>query len=243
MLKNITKLLLLPGIILFAILNVSAFQTERKTPLEWAQLLVKNIKPENTDYLHKKGSVKWAGVDGADGYESHTDCSGLLNALLERSYDLKTADFEQWVEVRRPLAITYFDAIESKNRFVPIERISDVRPGDIIAIKYPPDADNSGHVMIVSEKPQRRTKDTEPIVPETEQWEIAVIDSSESGHGKTDTRRRADGSFGQGVGKGIFRLYCDRQGRFTGYSWSKFLNSEYHDQNDRPLAIGRLHLR
>jgi hypothetical protein len=243
MLKTVFKLFLLHAIILFAILNVSAFQTERNAPLDWAQLLVKNIEPENTDYLHKKGTVKWAGVDGAEGYESHTDCSGLLNALLERSYGLTATDFEQWLGVRRPLAITYHDVIESKNRFIPIDRISDVRPGDIIAIKYPPDADNSGHVMIVSEKPHRRTKDTEPVVAETEQWEIVVIDSSESGHGKADTRRRTDDSFGQGVGKGIFRLYCDRKGRFTGYSWSTFPNSEYHDQNDRPLAIGRLRLR
>ena len=237
-----TKIFVMPVLGLFLIVNSYSFQAAKKSPLEWAELLVENIQPENTDYQHKKGTVKWAGVDGAEGYESHTDCSGLLNALLEHSFGVKATDFEQWLGVR-PLAITYHDAIESKNRFIPIDRISDVRPGDIIAIKYPPDADNSGHVMIVSEKPHRRTKDTEPVVAETEQWEIAVIDSSELGHGKTDTRRRTDGSFGQGVGKGIFRLYCDRQGRFTGYSWSTFPNSEYHDQNDRPLAIGRLRFR
>jgi len=242
-LRKLVKFGFLVAVILFAMVNASGFQSIITTPLEWAELLVENIQPENTDYQHKKGTVKWQGVNGADGYESHTDCSGLLNALLERSYGLKSTDFEQWLGVRRPLAITYHYAIESKNGFARIDRISDIRPGDIIAIKYPPDADNSGHIMIVSEKPHRRTKDTEPVVAETEQWEIAVIDSSESGHGKTDTRRRTDGSFGQGVGKGIFRLYCDRQGRFTGYSWSTFPNSEYHDQNDRPLAIGRLRLR
>ena len=239
--KRIYTLLFLPLVGLLVV-NSYGLQAASRPPLEWAELLVENIQPENTDYQHKKGTVKWQGVNGADGYESHTDCSGLLNALLER-YGLKSTDFEQWLGVRRPLAITYHDAIESKNGFARIDRISGVRPGDIIAIKYPPDADNSGHVMIVSEKPHRRTKDTEPVVAETEQWEIAVIDSSELGHGKTDTRRRTDGSFGQGVGKGIFRLYCDRQGRFTGYSWSTFPNSEYHDQNDRPLAIGRLRFR
>lgn len=213
-------------------------QTTARSPLQWAELLVENIQPENTDYQHKKGTVKWQGIDGAGEYESHTDCSGLLNALLERTYGLKSADFEKWLGLRRPLAITYHDAIESKNGFARIERVSDIQPGDIIAIRYPPDADNSGHIMLVAEKPRRRTA-TEPIVPDTVQWEITVIDSSESGHGKTDTRRRSDGGFGQGVGKGVFRIYTDKRGSFVGYAWSDFANSEYRERTDRHLTVGR----
>lgn len=230
-------LLLIFGL-LFSV-DAHAFQLGQRSPLEWAEELVANIQPEDTDYQHKHGTVNWKGIDGSGKYESHTDCSGLLNHLLAQSYGLKQGDLEVWLGVRRPLAITYHDAIESKNGFARIEHVADVRPGDVIAIKYPPDADNSGHIMIVAEQPRRRQA-TGTIVDGTEQWEITVIDSSESGHGKTDTRRTADGTFGQGVGKGVFRLYTDARGNLIGYAWSTFANSDYHGQDDRHLVVGRL---
>lgn len=117
-----------------------------------------------------------------------------------------------------------------------------VQPGDVIAIKYPPDAENSGHVMLVAETP-RRIKPTRPEVEGTEQWEVTVIDSSRSGHGKTDTRRRDDGTFGSGVGQGVFRVYTNRDGSIAGYTWSTFANSDYYALSDRDLVVGRLDLQ
>ena len=241
MLKSIHKFLALP-VILLIISVANGFQIERLSPLDWARKLVENIKPENTDYQHKRGTVKWKGTNGATEDESHTDCSGLLNALLERSYNLTPRDFETWLGARRPLAITYHDAILNKQGFALIERVSEIKPGDIIAVKYPPDNDNSGHLMIVAEKPRQREA-TKPIVANTKQWEVKVIDSSESGHGKTDTRRLPEGGFGQGVGEGVFRFYTDQKDVILGYSWSNFANSDYHDQTDRHLVVGRLEKR
>src|SRR5262249_216765 len=113
------------------------------------------------------------------------------------------------------------------------------RPGDFIAIRYPAGSENTGHIMVVAETPQRRQA-SEPVIEGTEQWEVTVIDSSESGHGKMDTRRKEDGTFGSGVGEGIFRLYSDRKGKIVGYSWSTFKNSDYYDLATRHLVIGRL---
>lgn len=47
-----------------------------------------------------------------------------------------------------------------------------------------------------------------PYVDGTVQWSVPVIDSSESGHGTTDTRhkRGADGRNHDGLGRGVFRL-------------------------------------
>lgn len=245
MLRNIYKIFVFVIIlfVLFALLDEeSEAQTTQLSPLEWAEKMVANVKPENTDYEHKRGTVKWKGIDGATEYESRTDCSGLLNALLERTYNLKPDDFESWLGVRRPLAITYHDAILNEQGFTRIESVLGVNPGDIIAIKYPPDSDNSGHIMLVAEKPTERTP-TSPIIKGTRQWDVTVIDSSESGHGKTDTRRLPEGGFGQGVGRGVFRIYTDNKNIIAGYSWSDFANSEYHDQTDRHLVVGRLKKR
>lgn len=212
----------------------------RQTPLELAQTLVNGLAPENTSYQHKEGFIKWKGENGADTYESRVDCSGLLNDLLERSYGLTSRDFEYWLGKRRPLAADYFDAIKQQSNFRRILMIRDVRAGDIIAIRYPPGTnENSGHIMVIAGTPIPR-KATKPEIDGTEQWEVSVIDSSESGHGKTDTRHKSDGTFGDGVGQGVLRLYTSRNGEIVGFSWSTLSVSDYYDKTTRELVIGRL---
>jgi hypothetical protein len=239
-----------PAVVFFRCLSLllicacaaAAQRSVPKTPLDWARILVRELQPENTSYQHKQGFVKWKGENGAEGYESRTDCSGFLNNLLERSYGLTHDDFETWLGKRRPLAVEYFDAILQEHDFRRITNEADVRPGDVIAIRYPPGTnENTGHIMLVADVPRQR-KSSKPEIETTEQWEVSVIDSSESGHGKTDTRRKADGTFGQGVGQGILRLYTNHNGEIVGYTWSTFANSDYYDQTSRQLVIGRLRL-
>ncbi len=212
----------------------------KQTPLDLARILVRELQPENTSYQHKQGYIKWKGEDGADVYESRVDCSGLLNNLLERSYGLTADDFKNWLGKRRPYAEDYYEAIFGQSKFRSITSIGDVRPGDIIAIRYPPGTnENTGHIMIIAEAPISR-KSSKPEVGGTVQWEVSVIDSSESGHGKIDTRHRPDGTFGDGVGQGVFRIYTKPNGEIVGYSWSTFANSDYYDLETRHLVIGRL---
>jgi hypothetical protein len=227
------------------LLSACATRAQRieKTHLDWARVLVRELRSENTSYQHKRGVVIWKGENGADEYEIRTDCSGFLNALLEHAYGFTPEDFERWLGKRRPLAVEYFEAIRQQRNFLQIASEGDLRPGDVIAIRYPPGTnDNTGHIMLIESVPVRH-RTSKPEVEGTEQWEVSVIDSSESGHGKTDTRRRPDGTFGQGVGQGILRLYTRPNGEIAGYTWSTFANSDYYDQASRQLVIGRLSLR
>ncbi len=209
--------------------------------LGWAELLVQNIKPADTNYQHNEISVTWAGQAGANAYTSRTDCSGFIIALLSQSYGLSAASYQGWLKSSRPLAETFYRAITTQHGFKDIEEVSEVQPGDMIAIRYPPGygGDNTGHIMLIVGSPQRHTT-SKPVIGDTTQWEVPVIDSSESGHGKTDTRRKLDGTFGEGLGKGVFRLYTDNAGKPVGYAWSIFEDSVYYDQAARPLVIGRL---
>src|SRR5262249_43286345 len=78
--------------------------------------------------------------------------------------------------------------------------------------------------------------------PGTLQWELAIIDSSESGHGPTDTRH-ANGPNGKdhdGVGEGILRLYTDPAGTVVGFAWSTLSASKFKSPDDEHLVIGRL---
>jgi hypothetical protein len=208
------------------------------TPLYWAELLARKVKPADTSYRHQDSVVTWRGVNGAEDYVSHTDCSGLINALLAQSYGLTREDFKRWLGKPRPFASTYHEAITAQNGFRRIERVGEIRPGDLIAIRYPDGSENTGHIMIVAETPLPREA-SKPVVKDTEQWEARVIDSSRSGHGKTDTRRLDDGTFRQGVGSGALRLYADRRGSIVGYSWSDFGASEFYSQDERNLVVGR----
>jgi hypothetical protein len=217
------------------------FAAPAKAPLAWAQLLVQQVPLSRTAYEHKDTVVTWAGVGGATESASYADCSGFMNALLAQAFGIGAADFKAWLGAPRPLAKDYYAAIATPRGFVPVKNIANVQPGDIIAIRYLNSApgDNTGHLLLVAAAPQRRTP-ARPVVNTTEQWDVAIIDSSETGHGKDDTRRLPDGSFHDGLGRGVMRLYTDGAGALAGYTWSDLSDSVFYDAAERPLTIGRL---
>ena len=240
--RIVAFLLFFPLLALLGVTAVAQIESQ-KSHLDWAFALVRGVKPENTSYQHKQGFVKWKGDNGAEDYESRTDCSGFLNSLLKQAYGFTPDDFEKWLGKRRPLAIEYFEAIQQQKDFRQILAARDLRPGDVIAIRYPPGTnENTGHMMLIADVAHRR-KPSKPEIPDEDQWEVSIVDSSESGHGKTDTRRNPDGTFGSGVGQGILRLYTNSAGEIVGYTWSTFAVSDYYDQSSRQLVVGRLKLR
>jgi len=240
--RRFVQCVLIFGCALCVLIPSGVAQQNKPTHLDLARVLVRELRPEDTSYQHKQGYITWKGENGAEGYQSHVDCSGLLNVLLERAYGITPNDFEKWLGKRRPLASEYFNAITQQQNFRSITSIGNVRPGDIMAIRYPPGTnENTGHIMIVNDVPSRRNP-TKPEIEGTAQWEVSVIDSSESGHGKTDTRRKPDSSFGDGVGQGILRIYTSANNEIVGYTWSTFAVSDYYDQNTRQLVIGRIQL-
>jgi len=200
--------------------------------------LLKDVLPENTSYRHKNNVVTWRDIDGAKLSECHADCSGFLNVLLVKSYGVNQEYWQQWLGAKRPVARHYYQAIAAEKGFKKINSIQDVRPGDIIAIRYEEDANNTGHVMLVEKSPKPH-KASEPLIAETQQWEVGVLDESTSGHGKNDSRRRPDGTYHGGLGRGSVRLYTNSSGAIVGYSWSTLAKSMYYPEKDRPLAVGR----
>jgi hypothetical protein len=97
--------------------------------------------------------------------------------------------------------------------------------------------------MLVAAVPVR-IKAHKPFMSGTEQWEVAVIDSSMSGHGPSDTRhaKGKDGKDHPGLGRGVLRIYTDHQGRVAGFTWSTLGVSKIKDPADEHLVIGRLTL-
>jgi hypothetical protein len=198
--------------------------------------LLARLDLDNTSYRHGDPQVTWDGI-----CQLHTDCSGFLDALLMHSYGYSRDDFKQWFDSHQPSARRYHDAIAGQRGFREIRHLAEVRPGDILAVKYLNHRESTGHVMLVADQP-RRIAPMPPVVTDTEQWEVSVIDSSHSGHGPTDTRhhRGPNGKDHDGLGRGVFRIYAGPKGQVVGFSWSTARVSKFVAPDDEHLVIGRL---
>lgn len=201
-----------------------------------AKQLLSHLDLANTDYEHGTPSVKFTAP-----CESHADCSGFADALLQYSYDLDKEQFRKIFSSARPSAKRYHDAIEEENGFKDIKHVTDLKPGDFLAVKYLNRKDNTGHVMLAAGRPTRMTAPKQPVVAGTVQWEVTIIDSSESGHGPTDTRhaKGPDGKDHDGLGEGVLRIYSDAQGNIAGFAWSTVSASKFKAPDDEHLVIGR----
>jgi hypothetical protein len=207
--------------------------------LEVAQRLVAHLDLANTDSAHGAPQVSFVAP-----FESHADCSGFADALLEYSYGFDKQEFRKLFGSGRPTAARYYDAIENQAGFALVPHVQDIRPGDFLAVKYLTRKDNTGHVMVAAGRPVQMERPKDPGRTGAEQWKVTVIDSSESGHGPTDTRHKkgANGKDHDGVGEGQLRIYSDDGGNVTGFSWSTISSSKFKSPQEEPLIIGRLQL-
>lgn len=202
--------------------------------LHLARELVLTVPPENTRYQHKPSVVE--ACSGDQPARVLTDCSGLLNTLLARSLRLDDAELGVWLRARRPLAKHYFTAISRGRGFALVADVRDIRAGDILAVRFPADNDNSGHTMIADGSALPR-EESPPLVEGLCQWMLPIIDSTSSPHGPDDTRARPRRT---GLGRGTMRLYSDASGAIVGYTWSTKRGSEFCSRDDRPLVVGRV---
>jgi NlpC/P60 family len=204
--------------------------------LTLARQLVAHLDLANTNYEHGTPSVKFT-----DPCEAHADCSGFADALLQQAYGLDKDQFRKIFNSSRPSARRYHDTIQEEHGFQQINRVSELKPGDFLAVKYFNRKDNTGHVMLAAGQALRMNPAKEPVVAGTVQWELKVIDSSESGHGPADTRhaKGPDGKDHDGVGEGVLRIYSDADEKIMGFAWSTVAASKFKSPDDEHLAIGR----
>ncbi len=93
--------------------------------------------------------------------------------------------------------------------------------------------------MIIDSIPQKHEA-TAPVIDNTTQYEVKVIDSSKSGHGPKDTRRKEDGTFSPGVGIGTFRLYLNADHSIAGYCWSTTKASKFEPISEHAVLLGQV---
>ena len=214
-------------------------QTAGPAHVWWAEDLIMNVAPEHNDYGFNPTYLYWAGVNGATEYENRTVCNTFVTRVLKQSYGWDDAYLRAWMGSGSPLAATYHDTIAAHDGFTEITTVDHIEIGDIVAIKYPEGTSSSGHLMMVVDTPRLRVAG-KPFVAGTDQYEVDIADSANSGHGNFDTRLMPDGSWDSGAGIGTFRLYVDATGAFVGHTWSTSGGSTFYDQSERHLVVGRI---
>lgn len=211
-----------------------------------ARAMLAGVAPADNHYANGVGTLAWKGEGGADRYVCKATCSAFVTLLVEHAYGLSTEQMRQLTGAARPHAAVWHDAIATtRPGLARVTRVTDVRPGDLLAITFPPEhvGGDTGHVMLVDAVPARRPA-SRPVVAGTDQWDVVVIDSSMNPHGPADTRRRADGTAKIGLGRGTVRVYANPDGTIAGYAWSDVPASKYWPADgDRHMVVGRLDVR
>ena len=210
-----------------------------ETLVGWARSIVAEIAPENNAYGSHPTYVEWSDAATGRSARNRSVCSSFASHVLGQSFGYTADDIDTWFEKRVPQAREYHDTIAGGRGFRRIIHVGAIRPGDIIAIAYPDGSHPTGHVMIAEGRALPRMS-TPPIEPNTWQFELAVIDSANSGHGRSDTRSRPNGAWTTGVGHGNLRLYAADDDTVAGYAWSTSASSSYRSSKVRRPAIGRL---
>ena len=172
---------------------------------------------------------------------ARTVCSSFFALVMKLTYpeSVTNQTFTRIFGYPFPRSNNYQRNLKAGNGFVEIKRMQDVNEGDAVVLYYDPidPSDNTGHMMFIHNYTQRPIP-TEPIFPNTIQWELTVSDSTASYHSR-DTRIPPVGTPG-GIGTGVSRVYTDLDGFFLGYTWSLSSSGQFYPLNStRVWAVGR----
>ena len=220
--------------------------------VQLGQDLVLNIPPENNEYSNSRRLVRFPGDLFSSGYSVHTDCTGFVEAMLDRAYGYQPAFSTKKFKDRFSI-IDYVDGIERDESFKRIPRVDDLRVGDVVAwklLKKPATRRTNGHIVLVSGTPKKLETSRRSGLT---QWDIPILDSTTGPTGPDDTRmvkgevvsedslEGAEKSAKRtGAGAGRIQLYSDAVGNLVAMSYS-FHNSKIYNHGDqRYFVMGRL---
>ncbi|MDA0766827.1 MAG: hypothetical protein O3A87_08800 [Verrucomicrobia bacterium] len=154
------------------------------------------------------------------------DCVGMV------SYALREAAPVAWATVFRETGLAkgripsppkyqvFFAGLagEPKAGWEAVEKVSDLRPGDVVSWEHKT-ANSSGHAVIIAGLPKRQ---------EDGEWLVKVFDATSSPHGEGDSRRKDQRAQilertgkPSGLGHGMMVFVADaKSGALSGLRWS-----------------------
>lgn len=189
-----------------------------------AREIVTKIAPQDNRY-RLGGRTILLPQEGHARYGVEADCTGFLLGVLERvgyRTESRMVFLRPGPKRIRPRAEDFVLSIEQERGFARLDRIGQVRAGDVLAHAMLNREDQAltkttGHVFLIDAVP-RRIAPKDPIVRGTTQFEVAIIDTNDEVVGSDDTRLSGGAVAATGVGRGTIRVYADADGRVVGWS-------------------------
>lgn len=204
--------------------------------VEFTRKFLAKLKPDMNKFQRQPTVVKF-GPDPV----CYADSMTVWNEILPEVYpQFKGRGLDTWLGGLPPQAGHYAKAIESENQFKQVQSLHELRPGDFVAIRYE-EGKEVGHLMMVNAIP-KRYEATAPLLDDSFQWLVEIIDLTNEPHGESDPRYRKGGKHEGGFAKANFRFYVDGYGRPLGYTWTPGTRSKLIFQTERKVVFGRLNL-
>ncbi|MEU8571779.1 LamG domain-containing protein [Streptomyces asoensis] len=210
----------------------------------------------NVYLIGSPSTVTWGTPDDPASWIARARCSSFVTWTLKHTYGWATdAYFTQYFQDRVPEAADYrqaFAAGTAGPRLQRIRKVTDLRPGDLIAVDYNGQVENNtGHIVMVREV-KGVFSGVADFTGET-QYAVEVVDCTAEPHGVyaltnypryPDTRMvslLAQEQF-EGVGIGHMMFYAsDATGEFSRYRWSvNTARDKTYPVTSRPIAAARV---
>jgi len=171
--------------------------------------------------------VTWGPPGDATTWQVRAQCASFLTAVLARTYpSWATAEFFQtYFSSSSPLARDYQQvwAAGTAPHFQPVSQVSQLQPGDLIAIDYQNGQQtNTGHVVMVRRLKGSYTSPSSTLnFPGETQYAVEIVDCTSDPHGVfgigdyfafPDTRIVDGVNDRQGAGFGHLMCYASQTG-------------------------------
>jgi hypothetical protein len=227
------------------------------TAAEIALVSGRTARENNVYLIGSPATVTWGRPDDLTSWVARARCSSFMTAVLKHTYSWASdAYYLQYFQEKVPEAADYCSAFTNGTagpRFQRIRKVTDLRPGDLIAIDYKPEPGtdpatvNTGHIVMVREVKGVYTGNS--TVNNETQYAVEILDCTSDPHGVygkasyapyPDTRMVDDVNNLQGVGIGHMMVYADNaSGEFSRYRWSVNSGTSY-TPDKRPIAAARI---
>ncbi|MCE7002183.1 hypothetical protein LWC34_04985 [Kibdelosporangium philippinense] len=194
-------------------------------------------------------TVRWGQPGLPATYTNVSRCASFVTETLKHTYSDWAIPrfFRTHFGDASPFARDYHDAIAGNKpipHFKRVTKVTGLRPGDLIAIKYPEADDFTGHVVLVRKIIGREQNG--PALDGASAYVLEVIDTTKAAHGIVgqgnayrDTRITAS-TEETGAGYGHMVFYANTKDHtFAGYRWS-VISDQIVPVRKHPVAAARI---
>lgn len=226
--------------------------------LQLARDFVANTKPENNAYTLGKSFTRMPGDLFASSYVVSADCSGFVEEMFRRGDSTTLNNLATQKFKNRHSIHDWYRSILQEEAFTRITKVTDLKPGDVAVWLYKGSGQHHtpGHMLLLDSVPVK-IKPRKPMAEGLDQYEFALIDTSQEAKSRDDTRFVSDEALRdeneakgkergtvaspnyKGVGRGHIRFYADSEGNLKGAAFS-FPKAKFHGvDNDWDIVVGR----